>query len=411
MSAAALRLGASGRSVGAARRFVAAELARAGITGDLVDTAELLVSELVTNAVLHAQTEIFVRVRGARPVVIEVQDAEPRGPLHRPHDLESVTGRGLDLVQLLAAAHGVRRCDGGKVVWFALGSGRAAEDDTATAVSGAAAAAEAVLLNVPVVLFDVMEEHAESLLREYTLHRLQHRGSSGPEPHDISIADAARTRIADGIAESIGAVDSLTVDREDVRIPLYPGDASAMRTLLDAFAHARRLALAGALLTRPALPEVRALRAWLAGEVIDQTAGAAPRPWVDDLPDSDEPAVVPAAASFDGRWVAATTTAVVVGDAHNRIVAVSPAAARLLGWTPEELVGRRLTAIIPAELRHAHLVGFIRQLATARPHLLGTPLQLAAWHRDQYALPITLLLQRHHTPDGPLFTAVLTPRH
>lgn len=410
MSAASLRLEPTARSAGAARRFVVAELARSGVTSDLADTAELLVSELVTNAVLHAQTDIVVRVRGVCPVLIEVQDFEPRGPVHRPHDLESVTGRGLDLVQLLAAAHGVRTSGGGKAVWFTLGAVAVTDEDAPAAVSGEPSPAEAVLLNVPVVLFDVMEEHAESLLREYTLHRLHRPDSIGPAPHDISIADAARTRLADGIADGIGAVDQLTAERADVRVRLYPGDATAMRTLLEAFTHARRLSLAGALLTRPALPEVRALRAWLAGEVIDQAAGAAPRPWVEYLRDRDEPAVVPA-ASYDGRWATATTAAVVVGDAHNRIVAVSPAAARLLGWTPEQLVGRRLTTIIPAEFRHAHLAGFIRQLATARPHLLGTPIQLAALHRDQYALPITLLLRRHHTPDGPVFTAVLTRRH
>jgi len=406
---AALRLAPTGRSVGQARRFVLGELSRAGVAGDVVETAELLVSELVTNAVLHAQTDIIVRVRRTGPVLIEVQDYELRGPLHRAHDLESVTGRGLDLVQLLATTHGVRPCGGGKVVWFALGAAPAEELNPPAVVSDEPARREALLLNVPAVLFDVMCEHTESLLREYALHQLQDPGRVGPAPHDISIAEAARTRIADAIADGIGAADPLGRGHADVRVPVYPDDAPAMETLLDAFSHARKLAVAGALLTRPALPEVRALREWLAGELIDQSAGAAPRPWA-EARDGEEQALVPSAANYDGRWVAVTAAAIVVGDASNRIVAVSPAAARLLGWTCEELVGRRLTAIIPAELRHAHLAGFTRQLATARPHLLGKPLQLTAWHRDQYELPITLLLERHPGSDGPLFTARLTRR-
>lgn len=410
MSAAVLRLEPTGRSAGQARRFVVDELTRAGMAGDVVDTAELLVSELVTNAVLHAQTDIVVRVRRAGRVLIEVQDFELRGPVRRAHDLESVTGRGLELVEMLAAAHGVRPSGGGKVVWFALGTAAASDQDAPPAVSDEGAPGEAVLLNVPAVLFGVTREHTESLLREYTLHQLERAGRVGPAPHDISVADAAQTRIANVIANVIAAVDPLASDSADVRVPIYPDDAAAMETLLDALSHARKLAASGALLTRPALPEVRALREWLARELIDQSAGAAPRRWADHTREGDEPVVVPAASTYDDRWVAATAAAVVVGDANNRIIAVSPAAAGLLGWTPEELVGRRLTTIIPRELRHAHLAGFTRQLATARPHRLGIPLRVTAWHRDQYELPVTLLLERHHSPDGPVFTALLTRR-
>lgn len=87
----------------------------------LSDFAELLVSELVTNAVLHARTSITLQVRRTESGVrIEVIDASPRSPQPRDYSDQATTGRGLTLVESLAAAWGMEPHDRGKTVWFEL---------------------------------------------------------------------------------------------------------------------------------------------------------------------------------------------------------------------------------------------------------------------------------------------------
>ncbi len=110
-------------SVGVARRAVIEALHPAGADADTVDTAGLLVSEVVTNAILHARTEVSVSVHVGRGVLIEVTDGGAVLPRPRSHGEESITGRGLDLVQVLATGFGAYPSgDGGKVVWFTLGA-------------------------------------------------------------------------------------------------------------------------------------------------------------------------------------------------------------------------------------------------------------------------------------------------
>lgn len=97
----------------------------------LTETAELLVTELVTNSVLHAGTKIEVVVveRSDRAIRVEVYDGEPDPPEPRPYSPMSSTGRGLHIVQGFAASWGVTPLDEGKSVWFEL-------DETACASSG-----------------------------------------------------------------------------------------------------------------------------------------------------------------------------------------------------------------------------------------------------------------------------------
>lgn len=83
------------------------------------EIAQLLVSELVTNAVLHAQSGIEVVVRhGGRRLRVEVGDASRTPPVLRRHDEDAMTGRGLSLVDQLSEAWGVERNADGKRVWF-----------------------------------------------------------------------------------------------------------------------------------------------------------------------------------------------------------------------------------------------------------------------------------------------------
>ncbi|HEX4430881.1 MAG TPA: ATP-binding protein [Frankiaceae bacterium] len=103
---------------------LARELVRNALDGfatPVVEIAELLVSELVTNAVAHAHSAPVMRidVRGDA-VQVAVQDASP-GPVEirdAPHDAPN--GRGLLLVDSLAASWGWAPTPEGKRVWFTL---------------------------------------------------------------------------------------------------------------------------------------------------------------------------------------------------------------------------------------------------------------------------------------------------
>lgn len=89
------------------------------------DEAVLLLSELVTNAVLHAGTEIEVEVQLERDILrVEVRDGDPRIPSVRHYSLLSGTGRGLALVAGTAKTWNAEPLPeaNGKRVWFELES-------------------------------------------------------------------------------------------------------------------------------------------------------------------------------------------------------------------------------------------------------------------------------------------------
>jgi anti-sigma regulatory factor (Ser/Thr protein kinase) len=107
-------------SAASAREFVDDTLGAWGCEG-FVDASRLLISELVTNAVLHARTDIEVVIRAVRRGVrVEVHDRSAAAPVVRRYDDEAMTGRGLALVDELARRWGVDREEGGKSVWFEL---------------------------------------------------------------------------------------------------------------------------------------------------------------------------------------------------------------------------------------------------------------------------------------------------
>ncbi|GGN82502.1 hypothetical protein GCM10011579_070220 [Streptomyces albiflavescens] len=107
------------RSVGRAREYARTRLASWDLE-PLVDTAELLVSELVTNALRYGEGEIRLRLLLDRTLVCEVWDAGLVQPRRRRARDTDEGGRGLQLVGLLSAAWGSRRTPRGKTVWFEL---------------------------------------------------------------------------------------------------------------------------------------------------------------------------------------------------------------------------------------------------------------------------------------------------
>jgi anti-sigma regulatory factor (Ser/Thr protein kinase) len=114
-----------------ARQFVSRVLRDWSIDEDTVDNAELCVSELVTNAVIHSGTTSSVTVQADREyVLVIVQDRGGRGAVRRPEELdpESVSGRGLTLVGALASAWSAEHSTDGTTVWFELALAQTGSD-------------------------------------------------------------------------------------------------------------------------------------------------------------------------------------------------------------------------------------------------------------------------------------------
>ncbi len=122
-----LEVGADPAEVGRARRWARSRLAGAGIEADesLAETLILIVSELVTNAVVHTGHPAVLRMAlpngdpsaSLGTVRVEVADTCELPPTPRHADGEETNGRGLELVDGLADRWGWRPEGAGKAIW------------------------------------------------------------------------------------------------------------------------------------------------------------------------------------------------------------------------------------------------------------------------------------------------------
>lgn len=112
--------------VSVARKFIRQTLLLWEIDGEHIDGAVLLTSELMSNAVLHARTDVRITVQAREDGTLRVEaaDENPRMPLTTSPPEDAQSGRGLWLVETLASSWGIDRTDGGKSVWFELGKFR-----------------------------------------------------------------------------------------------------------------------------------------------------------------------------------------------------------------------------------------------------------------------------------------------
>ena len=124
---------AGGAAVPAARQLVRTHLRDNGLAA-LVDNAELIVSELVGNVVLHVGGTVEVAVEaGADEALLSVTDGSPLSPHLRVFSRTSSTGRGMRLVHSLSAEHGVRPHGDGKTIWVRLTPASSERGDEALA--------------------------------------------------------------------------------------------------------------------------------------------------------------------------------------------------------------------------------------------------------------------------------------
>ena len=283
-----LTIGLEPDAVPRARRMTRAALADQ--PPDIADDAELVVSELVTNAALHGEPPITVRVRSEPCVRIEVEDSGRSAPILLQQNTETMTGRGLSMVAALASGWGVERAPGGgKVVWAELGrdasgpsgpSGPSAADIDIEALLESWSDEEpderitVRLGDVPTELLLAAKAHIDNVVRELVLLR-EGEASSGVAlaPEVAALIETVTVDFADARAEikrqAAGAAargDELT----DLELHLAPSAAEAGERYLEALDRADRYARSAHLLTL-APPRVhRLFREWYVRALIEQ---------------------------------------------------------------------------------------------------------------------------------------------
>ena len=434
----------AGLSAREARRFVGELLREAG-REEWLDAAQLAVSEVVTNVVLHAHTSFTVTARLTTDHVrVEVRDHNPTLPAQRSYDEQATTGRGMELVAAVTSSHGVQSLGvEGKVVWFCVGSPAddpSAEDLLDTWDEGSWEAegvpveeepgTPVVLRAMPVTLWLAARQHHDALLRELALYRAVHpEGERSPD--DLALADEARTTISRAVdaaveqAREAGTATRPLPENHPAPLPAVPVDldlvlhvrpeqARAFAVLQDVLDSAERLAVAGKMLVRPGLPEVIALRDWACEQVIAQLGGTGPGPWAGADHELFTRLVHDGGAGAQADWdeslVRDADRGVVAADDANRIIAVSRPLADELGWDVAQLVGRRVVVLVPPRFRESHVAGFTRHLTTGEAHVLGVELELPVLRRDGSEVQCTFLIETTGTPSGrAVYLAWITP--
>jgi anti-sigma regulatory factor (Ser/Thr protein kinase) len=285
-----INLPADASSCPAARRFVVDVLKEA--PEEIRDSAGLLTSEAVTNALLHAAGPITVEVKQHDDRYrVEVRDASRLGPTEKHYEADDVTGRGLQLLNKLATTWGWQPTRSGKVVWFDLvvtrdgsvvGSyapPRRRSEDSEPYPTGV----PVELLGAPVRAMIRTGAHYDALYREFRLLL-----ESDPTKRELVVGRLLKLMEVtgsnflgfSGSAEKSWEVavreDRITVDL-CFRLPagLAPAVERYNGLLEEADAYCREEQL----LTIAASSEALAVRRWAFGEVGRQCRGERPTPW------------------------------------------------------------------------------------------------------------------------------------
>jgi anti-sigma regulatory factor (Ser/Thr protein kinase) len=276
-------------SVGRARQFVASCIARWGLDLSASD-ASLVVSELVSNAVIHARTPVEVRVRPVQGGVrIDVRDGVEYG-FGRAREEDELPGHGLGMrvVAQLASRWGVDPMPDGKVVWAALDPVRAGDALVPEVGLGPAPLPlpddwpEVRLLEVPTRLLLGWEAHTRELVREFSLLAPVDSGhrdgrvpsASAVDPHGRIVAVKAVLERFWDLIRSMWTLAHAAGDRDRGLVTVVARVPE--RVVLDAprflqaLEEADALAEEGRLLTGPMPEEIGDFGRWFVDAVVRQ---------------------------------------------------------------------------------------------------------------------------------------------
>lgn len=278
-----LTLGAEPDAVPRARRFTSQWLAEE--PDHLVEDAEQVVSELVTNAILHGAEPVTLRLsRFPGTLRLEVEDSGRTMPVISRAGVDSMTGRGLSLVAALASGWGVVASPGGKVVWAEL-SDEPGEPSTVVAtgldldlgahlVDTAEPTYTVRLGAVPTDLLLAAKAHIDNVVRELMLLKSDQAASGTPLPDPTArLVEAVTSEFAwprADIKRQALAAASRGDSEVDLVLTLPLSAADAGERYLEALDAADRYSRASRLLTMSAPVLHRVFRRWYVEALIEQ---------------------------------------------------------------------------------------------------------------------------------------------
>jgi anti-sigma regulatory factor (Ser/Thr protein kinase) len=297
--------------VAAARHMVEAAARSWDMDDTVCNDSALAVSELTTNAVLHAGSSLSVCVRRlGRGLRIEVADANDHLPVvdaERPEDLlanRSMTGRGLAMVAATADRWGADPLpEGGKVTWAELATGRrlvasapppvfpsvpkplklsnsarAAGVTSTVAVTGSGHKIQ--LIGVPARLVVESARHFADLEREVRVMAMDRNG-----PAELKGVFADGRRISARVdpwrrvdRDVVAAAAARGEDRLDYEIEVPPDAADLVERVTGLVQRLRSSLFRRHFLTGLPSAEVLAYQRWYRDEILAQLAGRAPEP-------------------------------------------------------------------------------------------------------------------------------------
>ncbi len=403
-------------SAGEARRILRDALSGAE-SDDSVDAAQVAVSEIVTNALVHAGTPMRLRVLlQASGLRVELSDGSPHLPHRRDYSSIAATGRGLHMVAQMVDRWGAYLDGRGKVVWFEIvdnsrDSGAVVGQVPDSQLPDSEGSIEVELLNMPLLMHAAWQEHAAALLREMMLIRLDEDLSA--LEHHAAASDALSVLFEQVPVPDLGedpdaimgnaTEPAVSVSRLVLRVPesSLPHFDLLESMLEDAVA----LADLGELLSPPTQPELRVMRQWICEQIRGQVDGRGGLAWVSSSTSQTPPTRVP--VDWDASVVNESDRALLTADDANLIVAASPSALAALGYDHlGDLVGRRLVSIIPLRYHQAHIAGFTLHLVNGRSPLLGQRVTVPVVRADGSEQDVEILLGVTPLPSGRrVFTA------
>lgn len=290
-----LRLAAEPRSVQTARQWIHEQFSELD-RHDLIECAELGISELVTNALLHGQAPIAVRLRGTKEHPrIEVTDGSSRppvltGPPEELDDLLATFGRGMGIVARSSTAWGAAIEPTGKVVWFEP-SPHAQEESPPTGEFfttrlAATPASEPRgqllslrLLGLPVATTLGLQRHHEELRREARLLSFTHEDDY-PLAGELTTMFARLERVLPlALAEAVDAAAANGQEILDVDVDVSIEAVPVFEEFLESMDRADEFCRAERLLSLARSSHQKRFQCWILGELIGQASGQSPIRW------------------------------------------------------------------------------------------------------------------------------------
>jgi anti-sigma regulatory factor (Ser/Thr protein kinase) len=305
----ALALGAGPRGVQDARRWVVATFRDIG-RDDLVECAEMAVSEVVTNALLHGLPPIQVRVRGTREHPrVEVSDGSQEPPtlpsasldldaiddfdLDGLDDLLLTFGRGLSIVARASDAWGAEIEDDGKTVWFTPSAEFSEDAGSEGVVTGTPDVGDTTgehpvdpmkfqLLGVPVRDYVSFHNHFRELRREVRLLAMANEADYPLARDLVEVFDRLGRPLTRGsVRHDVDHAQSAGETATDLEVLMGRQEALGVARFVELLALTDAFAREEKMLALARTPRQLAFQTWFLGELVHQAGGEAPQRWTE----------------------------------------------------------------------------------------------------------------------------------